>query len=322
MTASWLDRESPANRVREQVLLDRLSPHTVRFGERLAHHVSYRVGGPARVFLLPTTTREACTAARTCRQLEIPLRVLGGGSNVLPAAAGFDGAVLSTRSLNGLRHLPAPDGMGVEILRVGAGVNLMRLIRHAERTGLAGLEKLSGIPGTVGGAVTMNTGGGPGAPCIGDHVRGALVLDPAEYKPRYLPVDQIRPRYRGSRVLDEGMLLLEVDLLLTKADPLEIRRRIVEATERKRANQPVWCHSAGCTFRNPAPPLPSAGALIDKAGLKGLRRGGVSVSEFHANFIVNDKCGSASDVLEVIDEVREQVAARFGIWLQLEVRPL
>ncbi len=307
----------------DRLLARRVPERIARFGEPLRDHVSWRVGGPARVFLAPSSVDEARAALEATRRLGFPIFVLGGGTNVLPPPEGFDGAVVATR---GIRKLGADDPAGEDGrlgrygLRVCAGASLMHVIRRAARLGLAGIETLAGIPGTVGGATTMNTGGPAGTPSFGERVRRALVLEPEAVAPRWLEQRDLAFRYRGSAVLDGGLLVLAVDLELAPDDAGAIQERIVASMMKKRSSQPIWCRSAGCTFRNPPKPSPGAGALIDRSGCKGLQVGGAAVSDVHANFLVNAGGATAADVVGLIAAVRTRVQERFGVWLETEIR--
>ncbi len=266
-----------------------------------------KAGGRARFFAAPQSEEEAIFVVRALWRLGIPTIALGGGSNTL-FVEDYDGAVVVTRKLRGAR-------VAGTTIRAAAGASLPGLVRLAERQGLGGFERFSGIPGTLGGAVFGNAGGPAGAGTVGERVRRARVLE-RDGRVRWRVGDDLGLRYRGSDL--EGCLVLGVDLAL-RADAAERLRRVrLETSERKGRTQPLDARSAGCTFRNP--PGESAGRLIDELGLKGLRRGGAAVSALHANFIVNEAGATPGDVVALLEEVRARVLAARGIRLETELR--
>lgn len=267
----------------------------------------YRLGGKARYLFRPDDVDGLSRLVRRARDAEVPLKVLGAGANVLIRDDGFDGVVVrldreAFRSVerNGSR------------VRAGAGVDLMNLARRCSESGLSGMEGLAGIPASVGGALRMNAGGRFGE--IGQVVHGATVLSPAGEVEQWSR-EQIGFGYRASKLGDRIVLTADFDLI--PADPLETRRRFDECFAYKRATQPLSEKSAGCVFKNP--PGHSAGALIDRAGLKGARCGAAQVSQRHANFIVADRGARASDVIRLIDLVRDRVLAEFDTELEVEI---
>jgi UDP-N-acetylmuramate dehydrogenase len=215
-------------------------------------------------------------------------------------------------------RLDSPEFQGIEELpdgrlRVGAGCDLMALVRESARRGLAGLECLAGVPGTVGGAVRMNAGGVHGD--IGARVAGVQVLG-HDGVLREAERRELAFGYRSSEL--PGLLVTRVDLALEQADPIVVRERVKEYFAQKKRSQPMAEHSAGCCFRNPSVGEP-AGRLIDRAGLKGTRLGGAEVSKVHANFIVAHAGARADDVAALMERVRAGVLDRFGVELKREV---
>ncbi|UCG33854.1 MAG: UDP-N-acetylmuramate dehydrogenase [Phycisphaerales bacterium] len=267
----------------------------------------YRLGGPPRALFRPRTVRELGEVLAACRAEGMPARVLGRGANVLVPDGGYDGAViqLSGRGFARVRF----DGVRV---CAGGAADLPRLIRRAVRRGLAGLEGLGGIPGTVGGAVRMNAGGRFGS--IGDVVGRVRVYEEGEGT-YWIERDAVGFGYRHTDLA--GRIVIGAEFELARDDPRRIRERLLSAWAYKKESQPLAAHSAGCVFRNP--PGESAGRLIDGAGLKGLRCGLARVSEQHANFIVADEGAKASDVIELIREVRERVFDQYEVRLELEI---
>lgn len=238
---------------------------------------------------------------------EVSVRVLGRGANVLIRDDGFDGVVVRLDQ-PGFRSVR---WRGSE-LDVGAGVDLMKLCKRCSRRGIAGLEAFAGIPATVGGAIRMNAGGH--ADEFGDVVTEVDVVDRNGRRETLKP-EQIGFRYRHTDL--EGRIVVRARLGLRRDNPETTRRRYEEHFAKKQQTQPIRERSAGCVFKNP--PGQSAGMLIDRAGLKGTTSGGARVSERHANFIVADRTATASDVLRLIDVVRDRVAKSFGTELETEV---
>ena len=277
-------------------------------GEPLSRHTSLRVGGPADLFLEPEDQDSLVAAVARARELDISLLVIGCGTNLLVSDRGFRGAVVSTkRALTGIRV----DGAKVY---AGAGEGIARLARECAKRGLAGLEGLGGIPGTVGGAVVMNAG------AFGFEVSDCLeqveVLWP-DGTSAALSAQELGLGYRSSR-LPQSSVVLSARFGLEPADPQSLTATLWELDARRRETQPIGLPSAGCMFRNP--PGDSAGRLIEAAGGKGLREGGAQVSEKHANFILNVGGATADDVRRLMDRVRSMVAERFGVVLDPEVQ--
>ncbi len=234
--------------------------------------------------------------------------MLGRGANVLVSDDGFDGVVvrLDSEEFRRVRR-------SGERLEVGAGVDLMPLVRRCSREGLSGIEGLAGIPATIGGAVRMNAGG-PACE-FGDVVESIRVLTP-EKNVEVRSHEQIGFRYRHTS-LDRAEIILGATLKLEEGDPRRVRDSFRKHLERKQRTQPLAEHSAGCIFKNPS--IKPAGALIDQAGLKGSRIGAAEVSSVHANFIVARSGATASDVLHLIDFVRERVLREFDTELETEI---
>jgi len=267
----------------------------------------FRVGGAARYLCRPRDAEELCAVLRRTREEGLEFRVLGAGANVLVSDRGFDGVVI---------RLDAPAfgqvDLSSERLRVGGGVDLMRLAWRCCDEGLTGLEGLAGIPATVGGAIRMNAGGRFGE--IGEVIREIEVVRP-DGTPAILPRERAGFAYRSSTL--RGAVVVGAVLAVGRDDPRRVRARFEECYNFKKQTQPLNQQSAGCVFKNP--PGESAGRLIDRAGLKGERCGSACVSEQHANFIVAEAGATASDVLRLIERVRRRVRAVFSTDLELEV---
>jgi UDP-N-acetylmuramate dehydrogenase len=282
---------------------------TVKTDEPLAPLVWFRLGGPAAYFARPTRIDELVPLLQRSREQGIAFKILGGGSNVLVRDEGVDALVIQLES-------PYFSDVTVRenVVEAGAAVPLTALISHSAREGLAGLEILTGIPGTVGGALRGNAGGRQGA--IGPFVRRATVLDPDD-------LIQVRERDDLSFVdrdsnLDDPVIL-SAEFELAPEDPESVVRRMRRIWIVKKENQPYGHQLSGCIFKNPAPDV-SAGTLIDQAGMKGTRYGGAEVSDRHANFIVAQPGAKATEVLELIDRIRQRVWQQFGYELELQIQ--
>ncbi len=276
--------------------------------EPLARHSSWRVGGAADRFYVPADLDDLrAFLAREPRSR--PLLWLGLGSNVLARDGGFRGTVINVAgALNELRFV-APD-----TVIAGAGVPCAKVARFAVEHGLAGVEFLAGIPGTMGGALAMNAGAHGGE--TWDHVQQAWTLD-RDGTTRERERAELDVGYRHVS-LPAGEWFTGARLVLQPDMDGQGAARIRALLARRNATQPTGEFSCGSVFRNP--PGDHAGRLIEHCGLKGLRRGGARVSEKHANFIINDGSASAADIEELIDTVRERVRAGTGIDLVPEVR--
>lgn len=285
-----------------------------RFGEitqtdlPLASLTWFRVGGLAQYVVTPRSFDELQEVVRFCHEQQIPVRVLGGGSNVLIRDEGVSGVIL--RLTHDAFSQVSIDGTTV---RAGSGVVLSHLVSETVKAGLAGLETLVGIPGTVGGALRGNAGGRSGD--IGQWVSAVTVLTSAGEKFTRRE-DELSFAYRQSSVNE--LVILEGEFQLHPDSPDEISHRMRKLWIMKKASQPLASQSAGCVFRNPRGL--SAGALIEQAGLKGTRSGGAEVSDRHANFIVTHPGATAADVLRLIDLIKSRVTEQFGVDLELEIQ--
>lgn len=275
----------------------------------LAQHTWYRIGGPARWYVQPRSTEELQEAARRCLENDIPMYVLGLGANLLVSDEGVNGAVFRLDS----DAFTAMDFKGTTV-EAGAGVDMQKLILRTVRAGLAGIEVLAGIPGTVGGGVRMNAGGKFGD--IGAVVSRVTVMT-SEGEVFERTKDDLVFDYRHTNI--SAPFILGASLELEEEDPETLSRRMKEVWMYKRNSQPLNAKSAGCVFKNPGGGR-SAGALIDQAGLKGLTVGGAEVSTVHANFLVAHPGCKAADILKLIKIVKEKVYDRHQVALESEVK--
>jgi len=279
----------------------------VRRDEPLAMHTWFQLGGPAEFFAEPNDADELIALLKRCQEEGVLVRMLGSGSNILVRDEGVSGMVL---------RLGAPAFANIRVegpsLIAGGGAALGRVITTAVHQGLAGLETLIGIPGTLGGAIHGNAG------THGDDVgqwteEATVITDSGDVLTRKR--DELVFGYRQSSLDD--LVILEAKLTLEEDDPQQLARRMQKHWIVKKAAQPMGHQSAGCVFRNPSGA--NAGELIENAGLKGTRIGGAVVSDRHANFIVAEPECTSQDVLRLIDLIRSQVHERLGVELQREL---
>jgi UDP-N-acetylmuramate dehydrogenase len=273
----------------------------------LAPHTWYRLGGPADYFLRPRTVEDLQQVVQRCRENHIPLHVMGFGSNLLVSDEGVRGAVVKLEG----EHFGQTEFDGEQIV-AWAGAELSKLVLDCVEKGLSGIEALTGIPGSVGGTIKMNAGGQFGD--VGSAVESVLLMDS-----QGTLFEKSKPElifdYRSVNI--RALFILNARLQLVGADPERIMRTVKESWIYKKNNQPLNTRNCGCIFKNPAGA--SAGALIDRAGLKGLQVGGAAVSEKHANFIVaGDGCKSR-DVMRLIEAVKQRVREQFEVELEPEI---
>ena len=280
----------------------------VREDEPLRRHVSFRIGGPADVLVIPRTLDEARAAAGYLFSERIPFIVLGAGSNVLISDAGIRGVVVKIGK--GLDHV-AYDGDAVV---AQAGVGLPHLARDAANRGLSGLEFAGGIPASVGGAVVMNAGAHGHA--MQDVVHQVRVITPEGE--RILDGAALGYQYRTSVLQTRPTVVVEATLRLVRSDPETVRARTDAWLRHRGETQPIGPPSSGCVFRNPS--ADHAGRLIDLAGGKGLQLGGARVSELHANYILNGGDANAADVVGLMHKVSVLVMEKFGVRLEPEIK--
>lgn len=275
--------------------------------EPLARHTSFKIGGPADLLVIPEDVGDLKAALAFARSNRLPVWVLGSGSNTLVRDGGIRGMVILPSAFQALAR------EGTEV-RTGAGVRVSRLLAFCSKQGLTGLEILSGIPGTVGGAVWGNAGAWGGS--TADHLaRVQMVTDEGE--DLTLEREAIPFAYRFSG-LPRGSVVIQATFALAPGDPTAIRQRISRWLVQRNASQPVEFRSAGSIFKNP--PRDYAGRLVEAAGVKGTRIGGAMISEKHGNFFVNLGDARAADVLALVALARERVRQTSGIDLELEIR--
>jgi UDP-N-acetylmuramate dehydrogenase len=269
---------------------------------------SFRIGGPAHLFLVPRTLKALEQTISYLSNRSISYKVLGQGSNLLIN----DKGVKLVMTLAALNCIYFPHGHSFKTVSVEAGCRLKSLISWSIRNGLCGLENLSGIPASVGGAISMNAGT--------NKCSMAEVIDAVQFTGPdgscWFRRDRLQFEYRSFSLPDKS-LISAARIRLGKSSPDQIRRRVRKVMYKRRTTQPIGKPSAGCVFRNP--PGDSAGKLIDQCGLKGLRIGDAEVSKRHANFIVNRGKASAIQVMDLIEIIRERVKKETDVELVPEV---
>ena len=289
----------------------------VKAGVALAPFTTFRVGGPAEWFVETRSSEEIVSALTIAAEHQVPVTILGGGSNVLIADAGVRGLVIRTRGGDIAR-------IGERRVRADAATTINGLVRWTIMRGCAGLEEWAGTPGTVGGAIFGNA-----------HFGGRLIGDLVESVRLAARDGRVIEAARGdmafgydeSRLQRSGEILLSADFVVSSGDPDALRRIARESLAFRKRTQPLDTPSAGCIFQNPQrgrdvvpAGIPwSAGALVDRAGLKGAAAGGARVSPAHGNFIVNDGRATAKDIRALIERCRDEVRRKFGVELREEI---
>lgn len=278
--------------------------------EPMSRHTSFKIGGPAEVYVTPENTMQMSTIWEACQEAGYPITILGAGCNVLVADEGIKGVVVTTKRVNQIK-IEAP------FITVGSGAKLAGLADAACKAGLAGLEFASGIPGTVGGAVYMNAGAfNSDMQAVCESVEVLLpdgrVLN---YARKLLDFG-----YRASRFQGENTIITAARFKLAPGKSEEIEAKMNDLNNRRRITQPLSYPSAGSAFKRPAIEGQYASKLIDEAGLKGFTIGGAQVSEKHTGFIINKGNATAADVLALMEAIKEKVYTSSGIWLEPEVQ--
>ena len=287
--------------------LEKIDHLELRYNEPMSSHTSFGVGGPADVFAMVNSPQALVELYNLTLDNGTKFFLIGNGTNLLFSDEGFRGVVVKLG--DGFSWINF-DG---EEVSCGAAFPLSRLARETAEKGLGGLEFAYGIPGTVGGGIKMNAGAYSGQ--ISDVIEEVEVIT-FDGERTKVAGDDLGFEYRGSR-LDHFLCAIGARFKLHRSDRWEPRRRIDAFWAERRMKQPLGALSAGCVFKNP--PNISAGALIEKCGLKGLRIGGAMVSMVHANFIINLGTATASDIIELIRRVKDEVREKSGIELQLEI---
>mgnify|MGYP000257192130 FL=1 len=275
----------------------------------MKNYTSFKVGGPAELFLSPENAGQTAKLVRFCEKEEIPVFVLGKGSNLLVSDRGIKGAVIYTGKQCGISLVDE------NTVRAQSGASLAQLCTFALENSLSGLEFAYGIPGTVGGAVFMNAG------AYGGEMKDVLLN--SEYVSTdgtsgELDNEAMELSYRHSAYENSNLVITAASVRLAPADRNEIKSTMNDILARRKEKQPLEYPSAGSTFKRPEGNF--AGALIEQCGLKGVSVGGAQVSEKHAGFIINRGGATAADILSLIKHVQARVKAQTGVSLETEIR--
>ena len=292
-----------------QKFCEELGKEQVLFEEPMKRHTTFRIGGPAEIFVMPKTTEEVKKTLEICRQEEIPYFVLGNGSNLLVSDKGYRGVIIQMD-----RNMEEITVEGTEI-RAAAGALLSSIAVAARRASLAGFEFAGGIPGTLGGAVVMNAGAYGGE--MKDVLKEVTVMT-QEGEVREIPAEELEMGYRTSIVKKAGYLVLGATISLKKGNIEEIKALTKELSEKRTSKQPLEFPSAGSTFKRPEGYF--AGKLIMDSGLRGCQIGGARVSDKHCGFVINTGNATAKDVVELMNHVQEAVREKYGVTLEPEVK--
>lgn len=286
-----------------------LGKDKVLFEEPMSSHTTFRIGGPAEVFLMPESYEQIRSALALCREEGVPYFVLGNGSNLLVSDSGYRGVIIQMD-----RNMGDIELKGTEI-RACAGALLSSVAAAARKASLTGFEFAGGIPGTLGGAVVMNAGAYGGE--MKDVLREVTVMT-KEGDIRVIPSDRLELGYRTSIIKKTGYLVLEAVISLEKGDPQAIQEKTKELASKRTEKQPLDYPSAGSTFKRPEGYF--AGKLIMDSGLRGFGVGGAQVSEKHCGFVINTGGATAKDVKELMDHVIRTVKENYNITLEPEVK--
>ncbi len=316
-----------------QSFIQELNSPRLQFNEPLSKHTYFRVGGPADLFLPVNSSAEFILAVKMALKHQLPYFVLGGGSNLLISDQGFRGLVIKNQtrqiSLKGFSGGSLKTGqLQVDkiLIQAESGVLANQLIRYTLDEGYAGLEDFLGLPGTVGGAIFNNSH--HLGKLIGDLVVEVEVLTTQGELKKYSQ-SELEFAYDSSRFQRTKETILNVTFQLTKGNKNDLWRKAEAAVKRRVQTQPLSQPSSGCIFKNISLAeamrvgtpnhTRSAGYLIDRAGLKGVKIGGAMVSDRHANFIINTGQATAQDVLDLADLIKKTVKEKFAVDLQFEV---
>ena len=294
----------------QKKIADLLPEIRLSFGEPMAHHTSFRIGGPAEVMAFPKTAAELSKILKTSALLDCKCAILGAGTNVLAPDAGMEGLVICLKDcVDGMEQLDDTH------IRVMAGVTMTRAAVFAANLGLSGLEFAHGIPGTVGGSVYMNAGAYGGEIC--QVCKSVDVMD-FSGNVRTFTNEEMGFSYRHSILEELDGIVISAEFVLVKRPVEEIREKMKELMGKRSASQPLDKPSAGSAFKRPVGGY--AAALIDAAGLKGFSVGGAAISTKHAGFAVNTGGATAEDVKALLKQVSDRVYENSGIRLEPEVR--
>ena len=281
----------------------------VLFNEPMKNHTSFKIGGPADVLIIPNSEEELICAVKLCRDNNISFYIIGNGTNLLVKDGGMRGAVIKINE--GLNRIIVKGNT----IFCEAGALVTAVSREAMGSVLTGIEFANGIPGTIGGAVTMNAGAYGGE--FKDVITKVRILDKNNNIIEYSN-EEMNFRYRGSRVVDEDLIVLSMEMELKTGEYLKIESLMKNFTFKRTSKQPLELPSGGSTFKRPEGYF--AGKLIDDAGLRGLRYGGAQVSEKHCGFVVNIDNATCLEVLSLIGVIQKTIRDKYNVELETEIK--
>ncbi len=292
-------------------IMDIIDKNRIYTNEPMKNHTTFRVGGSADFFVVPKTKEEVKNIVALCQEMDMPYYVLGNGSNLLVGDKGYRGVIIQIyKEMNAIQ-------VEENRMKVQAGALLSKIGSAALEAGLTGFEFAAGIPGTMGGAVSMNAGAYGGE--MKDVLYDVTVLTPAG-EIITLQKEELELGYRTSIVARKSYIVLEATIVLEKGDKEAIKARMDELRGLRTAKQPLEYPSAGSTFKRPEGYF--AGKLIQDSGLRGFQVGGAQVSEKHCGFVINKENATAADILELMRQVSAIVKEKFGVELEAEVKRL
>lgn len=300
------------NNVLEQ-LNNVLNNDEIKLNEPLSKHTTYKIGGVADYFVMPTDIEKIKECIEIAKANNVPYFVLGRGSNVLASDEGYRGMIIHLG--NNFSEIEIDEESN--IITADAGASIIGVSSKAAQAGLTGLEFVCGVPGTVGGAVSMNAGCYGGE--ISDVLISAVILD-EDGNIKKVTKEELKMDYRYSIILEKSIILLSASFKLEKGDSDEIKQRMNELNERRKKVQPLDKPNAGSVFKRPDGYFP--GKLIEDAGFKGVKIGGAEVSTMHANFIVNNDNATAKDVMTLVKDIKAKVKEMEDVDLELELKLL
>ena len=282
----------------------------ILYNEPMKNHTTFRVGGPAEMLVSPTLEKMPELLA-FAKEKNLPITVIGNGSNLLVSDNGINGLVIEIGK--GLDHIE----IHKDTIKAGAGSLLSKVANEAAAAGLGGMEFAAGIPGSIGGAVVMNAG------AYGGEMKDILIsVDVITKDGEFitLPVDQLDLAYRHSCIIEKEYIVLAATIKLNPCEETKIRQTMAELREKRVSKQPLEFPSAGSTFKRPEGYF--AGKLIEDAGLRGYTVGGAQVSEKHCGFVINKNNATAADIMQLIKDVQARVKENSGVDLETEVKLL
>lgn len=280
----------------------------IKYDELMKNHTTFKIGGPADVLVTPRSFEQISDIIKLCKENNVPYYVIGNGSNLLVKDGGIRGVVIKLTELNKIKS----EGENI-IAECGAAIG--DVSKAAIEASLTGIEFACGIPGSVGGALTMNAGAYNGE--ISNVLESALIID-NNGEIRRLSKDEMELGYRMSAVLKYGYTVLEATFKLHKGEHEKIKERVDDLTRRRNEKQPLEYPSAGSTFKRPEGHF--AAKLIEDSGLKGFHVGDAEVSAKHSGFVINRGEASAREIMQLVEVVQEEVKNKFDVELHMEVR--